>query len=156
MKLRNLQIQEICLNKYIFTVMNKYIFTVMGCRFRLTKLPDGSFQVLVEEYGWGSITELSEKIGKSPEYISHRISLLKLPPVVLEMIRRNQIKPSTAQELVWIDDPEKQIEIAKLASDQKLTVREIRGLVKESKEALKVQKLEEDMKRKIRPSSFSE
>lgn len=112
-----------------------------------------AYKKYVEEYGWGSITELSKKIGKSPEYISHRISLLRLPSEVLDLLRYHKIKPSTAQELVWVDDPEKQKEIARLVSNGKLTVREIRELIKGSKEALDAYKFGErpdNLKRRLR------
>lgn len=93
-----------------------------------------AYKKYVDEYGWGSITELSRKIGRSEEYISHRILLLNLPPTVLEMISWRQLKPAIAQELIWLKDSKKQEELAKIAAYERLTTREVRKLVKKSKE----------------------
>ena len=38
-----------------------------------------AFKQYVQLAGWGSVHELALKIGKSPEYVSHRIALLRLP-----------------------------------------------------------------------------
>ena len=92
-----------------------------------------AYKKYVEEYGWGSITELARKIGKSQEYVSHRILLLSLPQSILELISWRRLKPSIAQELVWLKDPKEQEELAKMAVDKNLTVREVRRLVREKR-----------------------
>jgi ParB family transcriptional regulator, chromosome partitioning protein len=58
----------------------------------------------VTSFGYGSISELAERIGKSVEYISHRILLLNLPESILEKVSTHQLSPSAAQELVWLDN----------------------------------------------------
>ena len=45
-----------------------------------------AYRKYVQDLGWGGVTELSRKIGKSEEYVSHRIQLLKLPQDVKEKI----------------------------------------------------------------------
>jgi len=43
-----------------------------------------AFKRYVEEYGYGSVTELARRIGKSHSYVSRRIALLSLPEDVRE------------------------------------------------------------------------
>ncbi len=38
-----------------------------------------AFRRYVIDFGWGGVSELAKKLGKSEEYVSHRIQLLKLP-----------------------------------------------------------------------------
>ena len=38
-----------------------------------------AFKKYVVDFGWGAVSELARKIGKSEEYVSHRLQLLKLP-----------------------------------------------------------------------------
>ena len=38
-----------------------------------------AFRKYVQDLGWGGVSEFTRKIGKSEEYVSHRIQLLKLP-----------------------------------------------------------------------------
>jgi ParB family chromosome partitioning protein len=92
-----------------------------------------AYNDFVHKYGWGSVTELAKLIGKSEPYVSHRIMLLNLPKEVQDLISTRQLKPSTARELVWINDPRKQKEIAEKAVKEKLSVRDVRQIVNESK-----------------------
>lgn len=87
----------------------------------------------VVNFGRGSITNLSKRLGKSDEYISHRLLLLGLPKVIIESIRRRQIKASLAVELVWLGESEKQIELAKEITKNNLSFRETRSAVKKLK-----------------------
>src|SRR5215831_7592564 len=45
-----------------------------------------AFRRYVVDFGWGGITELAKKIGKSEVYVSHRLQLLKLPDEIKERI----------------------------------------------------------------------
>ena len=38
-----------------------------------------AFRRYVIDFGWGGVSELARKIGKSEEYVSHHMQLLKLP-----------------------------------------------------------------------------
>ena len=61
-----------------------------------------AFKRYVEEKGWGGVSELARRIGKSQSYVSARLSLLKLPKAIQEAIISRQITPSVAQELVTL------------------------------------------------------
>jgi ParB family transcriptional regulator, chromosome partitioning protein len=86
-----------------------------------------AFRRYVVDFGWGGVTELAAKIGKSEEYVSHRIQLLKLPEEVKQQIIENRINVSSALELTSISS-EKQNMIMQQVSSNDLTVRQIREM----------------------------
>jgi ParB family chromosome partitioning protein len=106
-----------------------------------------AYQRYVFDFGWGGVVDLAKKIGKSPEYVSHRMSLLHLPADIVEKVSNNIISLGQAQELVWIDKPESRSLIVELAETQKLSVSEIRRVRKQ---------LEADPKSKVCLRSSSE
>lgn len=74
--------------------------------------------------------KLAEKVGKSRSDITNSMRLLKLCPEVQQMIIDEMLSKGHARTLITIEDPKKQYEIAQLAFDKKLSVREIEKLVK--------------------------
>ena len=92
-----------------------------------------AFQVYVREKGWGGVKLLAEKIGRSEEYVSHRIALLELPKSVLELISSDKISPSAAHELVWMKDADSQKALAKTAVKLGLSAKKVREVVVMSK-----------------------
>ena len=90
-----------------------------------------SFKTYVLDRGWGSISDLSLKIGKSSSYITKRISLLDLPPDIKESIENSELKPSSAEELLAIKDPERQSQLGKMILKRRLTTMKVRELVRE-------------------------
>jgi ParB family transcriptional regulator, chromosome partitioning protein len=94
-----------------------------------------AFKTYVSELGWGGISELAAKIGKSISYVDKRLKLLELPPEILEGIFNSTISTSVAEELSFIDDASKQIEFAKMASQKKLSSRQARLLAKRFKDS---------------------
>ncbi len=90
-----------------------------------------SFKVYVLDKGWGSISDLSFKIGKSPSYITKKISLLDLPPDIQQSIESADLKPSSAEELLSIKDPERQSQLGKMIINRHLTTMKARKLVRE-------------------------
>jgi len=90
-----------------------------------------SFKTYVLDRGWGSISDLSFKIGKSPSYITKRISLLELPSEVQQSIESAELKPSSAEELLSVKDPERQSQLGKMIIKRHLTTMKARKLVRE-------------------------
>jgi ParB family chromosome partitioning protein len=88
-----------------------------------------AFKKYVDEFGWGSVTDLAKKIGKSASYVSKRISLLDLPEDVLARIRTNDIAPSVAEELLHINNSYQQSELALLISRHHLSIKKARQLI---------------------------
>ncbi len=91
-----------------------------------------SYQKYVNEFGWGGISELSKKIGKSDEYVSHRMKLLTLPSTVKEKLVENNLSISQALEIIHVDDSEKNI-LTDQIIENKLTVKQIREIKKTMK-----------------------
>src|SRR5579862_6563508 len=89
-----------------------------------------AFKKYCDEYGWGSQSELARKIGKSQEYVSHRIKLLDLPREVKIALAQKQINLSSAEELVWVKDEESKKKIVTECLNQKMAMHEVRHIVK--------------------------
>ena len=84
-----------------------------------------AFRKYVQDLGWGGVTELAKKIGKSEEYVSHRIQLLKLPQDVKEKIMLNKLSVSQALELTTVS-PNDIIHFTDHIIENELTIRQIR------------------------------
>lgn len=92
-----------------------------------------AFRRYVVDFGWGGVSELAKKIGKSEEYVSHRIQLLKLSPEIKEQIIRSKLNVSQALELTTIP-PDRKDEIVGYVMNNNPTVkqiREVKSLVKD-------------------------
>jgi ParB family chromosome partitioning protein len=89
-----------------------------------------AFKIYVSDHGWGSVTELSKKIGRSSSSIVRRIALLDLPYDILEDIKRSELSPSTAEELLPVKDAKKQSNLAKLIARRHLTTKNVRNIVR--------------------------
>ena len=74
-------------------------------------------------------TDVAKITGKNISTISNLIRLLKLPDEVLDMVLKGQLVEGQARALLVLDDPEKQIAIAKKVAKKKLTVRDVEKLI---------------------------
>jgi ParB family transcriptional regulator, chromosome partitioning protein len=88
-----------------------------------------AFEKYVIENGWGSERELGIKLGKSPSYISQRISLLRLPIDIRDMVARGEISTSSAREIVHVSEPNDARLLASMASRESGSSREIKRYV---------------------------
>lgn len=86
-----------------------------------------AFRKYVMDYGWGGITDLAKKIGKSEEYISHKIGLLDLSQDIKEQINKKKITVSQAQEFISMSDVHQSLLIKEIINNN-LTVRQIREI----------------------------
>lgn len=89
-----------------------------------------AFANYVKEFGYGSTSELARQIGKSEEYVSHRILLLSLPREVLKNVSSRQLAPTAAEELIWVRDPDRQKELADEITKSKISAKKVRQIVK--------------------------
>ena len=87
-----------------------------------------AFNKYVSHYGYGGVSELARKIGKSPSYVSRRISLLKLPKEIQEQLLRQRKNASIAQELFSLDAQGKK-RLTNLIVDQNLTRDSVREII---------------------------
>lgn len=86
-----------------------------------------AFHRYVMEFGWGGVSDLGRRIGKSEEYVSHRLQLLKLPDSIKEQIAQSRINVSQAMELTALPAT-RQAEMVSQVVGENLTVREIREI----------------------------
>ena len=84
-----------------------------------------AFRRYVVDFGWGGVSELAKKIGKSEEYVSHRIQLLRLPADIKEQIINSKINVSQALEITSIPS-DRQSEIVSYVMNSNPTVKQIR------------------------------
>lgn len=97
-----------------------------------------AFRRYVREFGWGGISRLARRIGKSEEYVSQRILLLSLPKEIQAKVKENSISPSNARELVWLKNSELQKEFLKVITDRELPVKKVHEAIKFVKKGLDV------------------
>jgi len=88
-----------------------------------------AFHSYVGRAGWGGISRLADKLGKSKSYVSQRISLLSLPLSVQNQLSSGQLSPSIARELACLDDVEIQESIASEACTLQLSTRSTKQLL---------------------------
>jgi|SRR5215216_195634 len=87
-----------------------------------------AFNKYVSDHGYGGVSELARKIGKSPSYVSRRISLLKLPKEIQDQLLRQRKNASIAQELFSLDAQGKK-RLTSLIVDQNLTRDSVREII---------------------------
>lgn len=95
-----------------------------------------SFRVYVSDFGWGGISDLATKIGKSVSYVDKRLGLLNLPKEIVQKIIDSTISTTAAEELIPIHNKNRQIKISKVISDKRLSCIKIRKLIKNYEESL--------------------
>ena len=91
-----------------------------------------AFKIYISDFGWGGVSELARKIGKSPSYITKRIALLDLPQEVIKSVADSMVCPSIAEELHTVKDQGRQSELARLIAQRHLSLRKVRELIGET------------------------
>ncbi|HLE35498.1 MAG TPA: ParB/RepB/Spo0J family partition protein [Nitrososphaerales archaeon] len=91
-----------------------------------------AFNRYVEEFGWGGVSVLAEKIGRSQEHVSRRLQLLQLPGKVQDKIMRRRISAGIAQELLTIDGKTAE-KLAEMIENDHIKRDEVRQIVKSVK-----------------------
>jgi len=89
-----------------------------------------AYKRYVEENGWGSVTDLARRIGKSHSYISNRIRLLLMPKEILDQIVCRRTSAGTILEVLAIEDEEERLNMARKAINNDLTREQMRMLLK--------------------------
>jgi ParB family transcriptional regulator, chromosome partitioning protein len=75
--------------------------------------------------------ELSKRVGKNRTTVSNYIRLLKLPAEVQAALRDGEISMGHARSIISVEDPLKQVAIARKISNEDLSVRDVEKLVKQ-------------------------
>jgi ParB family chromosome partitioning protein len=104
----------------------------------LNPIEEGTaYRKYVQEFGWGGVSELAEKLSKSTSYICKRIRLTELPNDIVDLISKSEISVSMGEELLPIEDQNTQLELTQIIQSRKLSSRTVRKLVKDFREILK-------------------
>jgi len=75
-------------------------------------------------------SQIAEKVGKERTTIANALRLLQLPMMVREMIQNEQISQGHAKVLLGLTDEKQQIQLAKKAANEGLSVRKLEVLIK--------------------------
>ena len=92
-----------------------------------------AFQDYVTNYGWGGISDLAARLGKSIGYVDRRIRLLDLPTDVVKSLSAGSLSASIGDELLPLKEKEQQSKLAELIKKRKLSSRQVRELKTEMK-----------------------
>ena len=91
-----------------------------------------AFNRYVKEFGWGGVSNLALKIGRSQEYVTKRIQLLSLPKSVIVDIISGRILTTTALELLPLNNSQIQA-LSKIIHNSHLSKNQVRQIIKNSK-----------------------
>jgi len=88
----------------------------------------------LQELAGLSQDELAQRVGKSRSSTANSLRLLKLEPGILEAVREHRISASQARNLLALDEPEIRHHVFELLLQNRLTIRDLEGLVSHYKE----------------------
>ncbi len=91
------------------------------------------YRRLQEEFGLTQ-EEVARNVGKERSTVANFLRLLKLDPTVQQLVREGQLSMGHARVLVTIQDPARQLDLANLAIDRELSVRQMEALGRASAE----------------------
>lgn len=115
-------------------------------------------------YEYGKVSELARRIGKSQEYVSNRMRLLRLPePLLRQLSAQKHFTASHAEELAALaNSPRHMQELGNILLSEKMSVREMEHaipLIKagvDTKRAVELARLESEQKVECNYSSDKE
>lgn len=101
--------------------------------------------------------QISKSVGKSRPYITNALRLLKLPVEIQELVTVGQLSMGHARAIIGIEDKKIQLELARYAVKEEISVREMEKLSKvntlkakakplKKKKALEISNVEEELK----------
>ncbi|HKT21187.1 MAG TPA: ParB/RepB/Spo0J family partition protein [Nitrososphaerales archaeon] len=92
--------------------------------------------------GFGSVSELAASIGKSQEYVSNRLSLLRLPEATLRLlVEQKSFTVSHAEGLATIADNTRAVNIlSALLSSRRISVRELERAIRMIKGGMEIER----------------
>ncbi|MCL2407734.1 MAG: ParB/RepB/Spo0J family partition protein [Defluviitaleaceae bacterium] len=99
-----------------------------------------SYKRLADEYGMTQ-ERIAERLGKSRSAVANAVRLLNLPEIIREMLIQGRLSGGHAKVLLGIEDEATQIDLADMASDGGMSVRELEDAVKARKDAAQTQQV---------------
>lgn len=91
-----------------------------------------AYSLLMSEYSMTQ-QDVAEKLGKERSTIANTLRLLSLPLELKDLVKKNELSAGHAKVLLGLDDPKKQIEVARQVVSEKLSVRATEKLVAKTK-----------------------
>ena len=103
-------------------------------RHTLNPIEEGlAFRKYVNEFGWGGVSEIAQKLSKSTSYICKRIKLTELPKDMIDLISTSEISAAIGEELLPIVDKNVQSRLMEIIRERQLSSRTVCKLVKKSR-----------------------
>jgi len=99
------------------------------------------YRQLIQECGVTQ-EELAMKLGKSQSTIANKMRILKLPPEVIKIISQEKLTERHARSLLKLPDEKLQLEVLKRIIDENLSVRETEELIERT-----IEKIDSDSKK---------
>lgn len=99
---------------------------------------------LVDDYNLTQ-DEVAERIGKTRSVVTNYLRILKLQPEVLSMVDKGKLSFAHAKALVVIEDREAQIKLARKASDDKISSKELEVIIQQMLNPEKVKKVKQNV-----------
>lgn len=85
------------------------------------------YQGYLERFGV-TTEQLARRLGESRANVSNYLRLLRLPQEIRDMIQAGQLAMGQARAVAGIDDPQRQLAVAHIASRRNLSVRQVEAL----------------------------
>ncbi|MCC7077312.1 MAG: ParB/RepB/Spo0J family partition protein [Acidimicrobiia bacterium] len=90
-----------------------------------------AFRQLIDDFAL-THEAVAERVGKSRAAVSNALRLLALPPEVHEMLADGSLSGGHARALLSLDDPQRQVEVARRCVDEGWSVRQVEDAVRET------------------------
>ncbi|MDA4110896.1 MAG: ParB/RepB/Spo0J family partition protein [Thaumarchaeota archaeon] len=91
-----------------------------------------AFARYVDEFGYGGVSELARRIGKSEQFVSQRIRLLDLPRELIEKLTTREVTLSQLREMVGLPEEDRQ-NILNVVISERMSSRQVHSIVKHIK-----------------------
>lgn len=115
----------------------------------------GALERMAKQFGMTQ-EEISKSVGKSRPYITNILRLLKLPEGIQQMLAEEQLSTGHARALINIEDPARQMALARRAVEDQLSVREMEKLARmentsrakplKRKKSIEIKSVEEELR----------
>lgn len=92
-----------------------------------------AYQHYLERFG-GTVENLAGRLGESRANVSNYLRILKLQPEIVDMLSVGELAMGQARALAGVDNPQRQLALARLAVRRNLSVRQVEELVKQAAE----------------------
>lgn len=95
-----------------------------------------AFKAYVSVLGWGGVSDLAAKIGKSVSFVDRRLGLLSLPREILEKIADSSLNVTAAEDLIPIHDESRQSKLASIISRKRFSTKQARELIRNQEDSI--------------------